>query len=52
MRTTGWLKICSKKLFNADTRCLVYGDVTKQLKSELDYAKMIVNKQEDLTWLR
>lgn len=24
MRTTGWLKICSKKLFNADTRCLVY----------------------------
>ncbi len=29
-----------------------YGGVTNQLKSELDYAKMIVNKQEDLTWLR
>ena len=28
------------------------GGVTKQLKLELDYAKMIVNKQEDLTWLR
>ncbi len=29
-----------------------HGGVTKQLKLELDYAKMIVNKQEDLTWLR
>ena len=32
--------------------CTKLGGVTKQLKSELDYAKMIVNKQEDLTWLR
>jgi len=33
-------------------RYYIIGGVTKQLKLELDYAKMIVNKQEDLTWLR